>query len=171
MSEEPGKPPLIVNMHDVPEKDGSATPYGSAHAPLTPSMRARGGKLGINRMRLRQGQSGCPFHHHLREDEAFFVLEGRGVLRYGDELHDIRAGDCISCPAGTGVAHQIANPYVEELVYLAIGPFDPHEVCAYPDTGKVLVRGLEMLGKLAPKEYFEDEPDPPKIFELLARSS
>jgi uncharacterized cupin superfamily protein len=161
----------IVNVHDEPEKVGSNGSYSAAYVSLTPSMRPRGGKLGINRIRLAQGQTACPFHHHLREDEAFFVLEGRGVLRYGDELHDIRAGDCISCPAGTKIAHQIANPYAEELVYLAIGPFDPHEVCAYPDTDKVMVRGLKMLGKLASKEYFEDEPTPPKIFDLIARRS
>lgn len=43
-------------------------------------------------------------------------------------------------------------------------------VCAYPDADKVLVHGVKMLGKVATKEYFEDEPDPPKIFELIARS-
>jgi len=171
MTDQEANHPFIVNVHDEPEKAGTSGHYGAASVPLTPSMRPRGGKLGINRIRLEQGQTACPFHHHLREDEAFFVLEGRGVLRYGAELHDIRAGDCISCPAGTKMAHQIANPYPEQLVYLAIGPFDPHEVCAYPDTGKVMVRGLKMLGKLAPKEYFEDEPNPPKIFELIARRS
>jgi uncharacterized cupin superfamily protein len=169
MSDDRPAPPMIVNMNDLPERDATAGPYGAAYMSLTPSMVPRGGKLGINRMRLRQGQTTCPFHYHLREDEAFFVLEGRGVLRYGEMLQDLRAGDCVSCPAGTGTAHQIANPYPEDLIYLAIGPFDPHEVCVYPDSDKVLVRGVKMRGKLAAKEYFDDEPTPPKIFELFAQ--
>lgn len=97
------------------------------------------------------------------------MLEGRGVLRYGDELTELRAGDCVSCPAGKQIAHQIANPYQEDLVYLAIGNYDPHEVCVYPDSNKVMVRGVEQLGTVAPKSYFEDEPTPPKIFDLATR--
>jgi uncharacterized cupin superfamily protein len=168
MSDEKPVPPMIVNMNELPEQDRGSGQYGAAFKSLTPSMVPRGGKLGINRMRLKKGKTTVPFHHHLREDEAFVILSGRGVLRYGEELHDLREGDSISCPAGTGIAHQIANPYDDDLVYLAIGPFDPHEVCVYPDSGKIQVRGLKQLGKLTPHQYFDDEPNPPKIFELLA---
>jgi uncharacterized cupin superfamily protein len=64
---------------------------------------------------LPPGRSGCPFHTHQREDEVFYVLSGRGVLRYGETIDDIGAGDCIACPAGTGIAHQLANPFDEGL--------------------------------------------------------
>ena len=169
MSELAGVPSMVVNVDELPEAAAGAGPYDTVSHSLTPSMRPRGGSLGINRMRLGKGQTTCPFHYHLREDEAFFVLSGRGVLRYGDELREIRAGDCISCPAGTKIAHQIANPYDEELVYLAIGAFDPHEVCVYPDTGKVMVRGVKQLGRVTPMQYFEDEPQPPRILELATK--
>ncbi len=86
-------------------------------------------------------------------------------------MREIRAGDCISCPAGTKIAHQIANPHDEDLIYLAIGAFDPHEVCVYPDSDKVSVRGVKMLGHVEPKQYFDDEPQPPKIFALAANAS
>lgn len=90
------------------------------------------------------------------------------MLRYGDELIDLRAGDCVSCAAGTGVAHQIANSHDEELVYLAIGNHDAHEVCTYPDSGKVMVRSLDRaLGRIEPGPYMDGEPGRPKIFELL----
>lgn len=170
MSDQERTPPMIVNVDELPENERVMGPYGAASQCLTPSMRARGGSLGINRMRLQKGQTTCPFHYHLREDEAFFVLSGRGVLRYGEELREIRAGDCISCPAGTAVAHQIANVHDEELVYLAIGAFDAHEVCVYPDTEKVMVRGIKQRGRVSAMDYFEEEPNPPKIFGLAARS-
>ena len=171
MSEPKATPPIVVNVDELPEQERAVGQFGAAFQSLTPSMRPRGGSLGINRMRLKPGRTTCPFHYHLREDEAFFVLSGRGVLRYGDELREIRAGDCISCPAGTQIAHQIANPHQEDLVYLAIGAFDPHEVCVYPDSGKVLVRGVKQLGQVTPMEYFDAEPQPPKIFALAAKAS
>jgi uncharacterized cupin superfamily protein len=100
---------------------------------------------------------------------VFYVLSGRGVFRYGDELQEIGPGDCLSCPAGTGVAHQIANPFEEDLVFLAIGPNDPHEVCTYPDSGKVMVRALHQVGHLRQAPYMEGEPDMPKILDLARR--
>lgn len=162
------QPKIVINAADAPDEGGGEGPWGSTWRVLTPSMRERGGALGVAQNRLKKGQTGCPFHHHLREDEVFFVQSGRGVLRYGDTLYDIGPGDCISCPAGTGVAHQIANPYDEDLVYLAIGPRDPHEVCGYPDSGKVYVRGLGKVGFLQEADYMAEEPESPRIFELIA---
>lgn len=158
-----------VNVADVKEEVFlSGDHWGHAYKPLTPALEAQGtGRLGLNQVRLPSGRVACPFHYHQREDEAFFVLSGRGVLRYGDELREIRVGDCISCPAGTGVAHQIANPFDEDLVYLSIGLNDPHEVCVYPDTGKVMVRSLQRVGYLERTEYMAGEPDRPKVLDLI----
>lgn len=161
-------PPVVVNIADVAEVTYGSGPWGGASKPLTPLLDARKGALGMNISRLSKGQTGCPFHAHLREDEIFYVLSGRGVLRYGETLYDIGPGDAISCPAGTMVAHQLANPYDEDLVYLAIGPNDPHEVCVYPDNGKVLVRGVRTVGFLQKADYMAGEPEQPRIFELIA---
>jgi len=154
----------VTNRDDVePRRVVDAGPWSSSWRVLTPHMREAGGVLGVVENTLPPGTVGCPFHWHLREDEVFYVLKGRGVLRYGDELREIGVGDCISCPAGTKTAHQIGNPFDEDLVYLAIGPYDPHEVCGYPDNGKVLVRGTGQVGRLEPRDYMDGEPDPPVI--------
>jgi len=158
----------VVNVRDVADIDHSSGQWGGSYRPLTPALDALGGRLGVSQSRLMKGQTTCPFHYHLREDEVFFVLSGRGVLRYGDTLYDLGPGDCVSCPAGTRLAHQIANPYDEELVYLGIGPNDPHEVAVYPDTGKILVRGLGRVGFLQDAEYMANEPETPRIFDLIA---
>jgi uncharacterized cupin superfamily protein len=130
-------------------------------------MRAAGGSLGVVQNTLPPGSVGCPFHWHAREDEVFFVLSGRGVLRYGETIRTIGPGDCISCPAGMQVAHQLGNPFDEDLVYLAIGPYDPHEVCGYPDNGKVMVRALQTVGRLEKLNYMDGEPTSPAIFALF----
>lgn len=162
------KPPShVVNVDEVEEiQHLSGEHWGGAYKPLTPSMDTKPGRLGMNLSRLPPGRATCPFHHHQLEDEVFFVLSGRGVLRYGDDVRELRAGDCVSCPAGTKVAHQIGNPFDEDLVYLAAGPNDPNEVCVYPDSGKVMVRSLGRVGYLEKVDYMAGEPDQPKIFDL-----
>ncbi|MCA9704781.1 MAG: cupin domain-containing protein [Myxococcales bacterium] len=161
-------PPIVVNVDDAnPIERYLGEHWGAQFKVLTPSMRPRGGNLGINHMRVPPGRTTSPFHSHQREDEAFFVLSGRGVLRYGERVYELRPGDCISCPAGTGTAHQIANPYEDEdLVYLAIGAHDANEVCVYPDSGKVLVRSLGQIGRIEGTDYFDGEPKPPVIFKM-----
>jgi len=158
----------VVNLDDAPEVSALVDDYrGEIYKILTPSMRERGGRLGVNWVRVPAGQTPQVFHAHQREDEVFFVLSGRGTLRYGERIYPLKQGDCVSCPAGTGVAHQIANTSDEDLVYLAIGPHDPDEVCTYPDSGKVLVRSLNQKGWLKSAEYLEGEPEVPRIFSLV----
>lgn len=157
----------VVNVEDVEEEshyDGEH--WGHAWKVLTPSM-GEPGRLGVNRTRLPPGRVAVPFHLHQRGDEVFFVLSGRGMLRYGDELCEIGPGDCVSCPARSGVAHQIANPFEEDLVYLSMGVNDPDEVCVYPDTGKVMVRSLRRVGHLEGRPYMEGEPERPRVLELI----
>jgi uncharacterized cupin superfamily protein len=159
--------PTTVNVDEAPEEEYlEGEHWGHAYQVLTPSME-RHGRLGVNLTRLPPGRTACPFHYHQLEDEVFYVLSGRGWLRYGDELSELRPGDCVSCPAGSGKAHQIANPFDDDLVYLAIGPNDPNEVCVYPDSNKVMVRSLKRVGFFEQADYMEGEPARPKIFELI----
>ncbi|RFU44744.1 cupin domain-containing protein [Paraburkholderia sp. DHOC27] len=162
--------PNVVNVDSVQEIERlNGEHWGSAWKPLTPLMDGMPGRLGANVSRVPPGRTACPFHTHAREDEIFFVLSGRGVFRYGDTIQEIRAGDCISCPAGTGVAHQLANPFDEDLVFFAVGLNDPHEVCTYPDSGKVLIRSLQAVGRIAEVPYMDGEGDEPKVLQMARR--
>ncbi|MCB8876003.1 cupin domain-containing protein [Acidisoma silvae] len=171
------KPSMIVNMHVAPEI-AADVPFAWTHfrRALTPAMKDAGpgrfgmGRLGMRAVRLPQGHSACPAHTHLQADEIFVVLEGRGLFRYGDRVHEIGPGDCISCPADTGIAHQIANPVTADstgdLVYLAIGAEPPADVCTYPDSGALVVDALGRHGFLREADYYEGQPQPTP---LLAR--
>lgn len=160
----------VVNADDVQEVDCTRGEcWGGYDQLLTPSMRPKGGRLGVSLSRVPKGRTMYPFHYHEHEDEVFFVLSGRGVLGTAMTCASSAPATHVSCPAGTKVAHQIANPFDEDLRYLAIGPHDPREVCVYPDTGKVLIRSLGALGFLNPAGYHEREPDPPEIFGLAER--
>ena len=162
------KPPQVVNVDMVKEIEHmTGDHWGGAYKPLTPAMRPQGGRLGVNLTRVPPGRSVCPFHAHQHEDEVFYVLSGKGMFRYGDSLQEIGPGDCITCPAGTGIAHQLANPFDRDLTYLAIGPHNPDEICVYPDNGKVLVRSLKRIGYLETVDYLDGEPEKPHIFDLI----
>ena len=75
------------------------------------------------------------------------MLEGGGVLELfprGETKADeqpLRAGDVVSRPAGTGIAHAL-RAGAEGLTYLAYGTRDPGDMCFYPHSGRVSLRGL-----------------------------
>ena len=110
------------------------------------------------------GKRSCPFHSHRGEEEMFFIVKGKGTLRYGGEARKIRAGDVICCPTGgPETAHQIINTGDVELRYLAVSTQESPEVCMYPDSGKYAVMvggegGFRTVGRLEESlSYWEDE--------------
>lgn len=123
-----------VNFDDV-EEDGR---YTSRRALFSEGIGAR--KLGYNLTIVPPGKVQCPFHAHRAEEEMFLILEGTGMLRFGDQTYPLRPRDVIACPTGGAeVAHQIINTGTIDLMYLAVSTLAEVEVCEYPDSGKVSV--------------------------------
>jgi len=119
-------------------------------------------QLGYCVVSLDPGRASCPYHFHHSEEEVFHVLSGMGVLRQGDadgeEEVPLRAGDFVSFPAGTGIAHQLINRSDKPFVYLAISNRVPADVCEYPDSDKLLVRKTGTLVRRSPTlSYFDGE--------------
>jgi uncharacterized cupin superfamily protein len=112
--------------------------YTSRRASIGVHIGAR--KLGYNLTELPPGKAQCPFHNHHAEEEMFLILEGEGVLRFGDERLPLRAHDVIACPpGGRELAHQIINTGSTTMRYLALSTQAEIEACEYPDSDKVLV--------------------------------
>ena len=55
-------------------------------------------------------------HYHPRTEEIYYILEGTGRMRLGDEIRDVSVGDAISIPPG--MTHQIENIGSEVLKFL-----------------------------------------------------
>ena len=55
-------------------------------------------------------------HHHVRTEEIYYVLEGRGLMRVGDETREVGPGDAIAIPPGA--VHQMANTGTAVLKFL-----------------------------------------------------
>jgi uncharacterized cupin superfamily protein len=105
---------------------------------------------GLNHVVLAPGGQGAPAHCHSVEEELFVVLDGDGALELWGrgtnqpEEHPLRAGDVVSRPAGTGVAHAL-RPGAKGITYLAYGTREPSDMCFYPQSGRVSLRGLGIV--------------------------
>ena len=116
---------------------------------------------GLNHIVLSAGGQGAPAHCHSQEEELFVVLEGDGVLKLwprGEqraEEHALEQGDVISRPAGTGVAHAF-RPGGGGLTYLAYGTREPNDMCFYPESGRVSLRGLGIALRSPEIDYLPD---------------
>lgn len=137
-------PKPILNIADV-----ELTPRGAGFAasgPATERFDAQMGfigprvgaqKLGYNITAVPPGKRAFPFHNHRVNEEMFFVLQGTGEVRIGEDTYPIRSGDVIACPpGGKETAHQIINTGAEELRYLAVSTKLSPEIAEYPDSGK-----------------------------------
>lgn len=94
--------------------------------------------LGYNITAVAPGKRAFPLHNHHANEEMFYILQGTGELRIGDERYSIRAGDFIANPpGGPETAHQIINTGSEELRYLAVSTMIYPEAVEYPDSGKI----------------------------------
>jgi len=118
-------------------------------------------KLGVSWFEIQPGKKAFPAHYHLANEEAVFVLEGEGVLRLGDEEHNLRAGDYLAFPPGPP-GHQILNRSNAPLRYLALSTMIEPEVAVYPDSKKIGVlsraQNLASVHKQdAAVDYYEGE--------------
>lgn len=55
-------------------------------------------------------------HHHIRTEEIYYILEGEGLMRIGDETRVVGVGDAIAIPPGA--VHQITNIGATVLKFL-----------------------------------------------------
>lgn len=76
---------------------------------------------------------------HHREEEWRYVVSVRGIAQVDGRRYEMAPGDFISFPAPS-VAHNMANPFDADLVYLIGGENLQHEIADFPTLGKRMVR-------------------------------
>jgi uncharacterized cupin superfamily protein len=125
-------------------------------------------RTGLNWARLPAGGEGAPPHCHSAEEEIFVVLAGSGTLELTpgprpltgadrEERHALRAGHVLSRPPGTRLSHCL-RAGEDGMTYLAYGTRDPSDVCYYPRSNKFFLRGIGLIGRLEPLDYWDGEP-------------
>jgi uncharacterized cupin superfamily protein len=145
----PGKP--IVNVTEAPTHSGSnGEHFAYSMTQLAAPAGARA--IGANITRVPPGKAAFPIHHHHANEEHFFILSGRGVVRIGKDSYDVKPQDYIvNVPGGAQHAHQLVNTGDEDLVYLALSTTIVPEVVGYPDSAKT---GTRIAPGTSPTERF-----------------
>jgi len=151
---EADRPPTIVNVEDVAPRD-------ARRGDVAGERRGLGAAIGSQRSGLRQllvepGALSYPPHCHSAEEELFVILEGSGSLLLGEDEHPVRAGSVVARPPGTGVAHAF-RAGDEPLRLLAYGTRDPNDICFYPRSGKVSLRGVKAIFRVQRVDYWDGE--------------
>jgi uncharacterized cupin superfamily protein len=102
---------------------------------------AGGQKLDCSLYEVLPGRRAWPYHYHLANEEAIYVLEGSGTLRIGGDEIRVSAGDYVALPARSEGAHQLINSSEAALRYLCFSTMVEPDVMVYPDSGKVGIFG------------------------------
>lgn len=88
--------------------------------------------FGINQTTLAPGAISALAHHHSKQDEFIYILEGQATLLHGEDECVMHPGDCMGFKAGSGVASQLLNRSFEPVVYLELGDRTVGNAVAYP---------------------------------------
>ena len=123
----------------------------------------------MNWGRLSEGRAGAPPHCHSADEEIFVILHGVGTLELWPtpqrlkqgrekETHSVRAGDVISRPPSTGIAHYFLAGE-GGMTFLAYGTNRPNDICYYPRSNKIYWRGVGLIARLEPLDYDDGEPE------------
>jgi uncharacterized cupin superfamily protein len=93
-------------------------------------------KLGCSLYELDPEGRSWPYHYHAANEEALFVLDGRGTLRSHDGEQFLEPGSFVALPTGERGAHQLVNRGDEPLRYLMVSTMEEPDVTIYPEMEK-----------------------------------
>lgn len=148
------RPPTIVALGDV---EPSLQDRGPVHRTRRDLGRAAGSVLsGLQHVTVAPGRRSSVRHCHSHDDEIFVVLEGSATLLLGDERAPVAPGTIVSRPPATGVPHSF-EAGDDGLVMLAYGTREPADTCWYPDSRKISFRGLGVIARVEPLDYWDGE--------------
>ena len=89
--------------------------------------------FGVNLTRLAPGAMSSVRHHHTKQDEFVYILEGRPTLRTDEGSMRLAPGMCAGFKAGSGNGHHLVNDTNEDVVFLEVGDRTPGDGADYPD--------------------------------------
>jgi len=148
------RPSTIVALAEI---EPGLQDRGPVHRTRRDLGRAAGSQLaGLQHVTVPAGRRSSVRHCHSHDEELFVVLEGSATLLLGDERHAVRPGSIVARPPGTGVAHSF-EAGDDGLVLLAYGTREPGDTCWYPDSRKISSRGLGIIYRVEPLEYWDGE--------------
>ncbi len=86
---------------------------------------------------LPPGKTAFPYHKHFTNEEAIYVLAGKGTIRLDDKELLVGPGDYIALPP-EGPNHQLVNSGGDDLEYLCLSTMIHPDITLFPDSDKVI---------------------------------
>jgi uncharacterized cupin superfamily protein len=159
------RPERIVALAAV---DAETNEHGDIHGVWRNLGVAAGSRrTGLRHVTVPSGLLGVAPHCHSAEHEIFVVLAGSGTLELipspraasagaEPESFPVTAGSTVNRPPGTRIAHTFrAGP--DGLEYLAYSTRDPSDIAYYPRSNKINIRGVGLIGRVEPLDYWDGE--------------
>jgi uncharacterized cupin superfamily protein len=152
---------LPVNVFEVePEGDESDPPgYRSRSVRIGPMIGASA--LGATVYDLDPGESVCPYHYELGNEEWLVVLMGKPTLRdEDDDEHELKQWDVVIFPEGPEGAHKVTNKTEEPVRVAIFSTKNEPDVTIYPDSDKVGISPIDKVFRLGDAvDYWEGETE------------
>jgi uncharacterized cupin superfamily protein len=151
------RPENIVNVDEVEHERSDEWVTEASLA-----TRERSTLSGLHWQKIDPGHRGCVPHCHSAEEEVFVILDGTATLELWPlegsvEETELHTGHVVSRPAGTRVSHSFrAGP--DGVTMLVYGTREPNDICWYPRSKKIFLRGVGVIGRIEQLEYFDGEP-------------
>lgn len=101
-------------------------------------------KIYVNIDYVKPGAESVKYHSHSKQEEFFFIINGKGMIRIDGEEILIKTGDVISKPAGKDIAHQFINNSSEILQILDVGTREKDDIVTYPDENIIFIKNKNL---------------------------
>lgn len=129
------RPSFIGNYRDFQEADNShyqgSTELLSIGCPIGKKLGLKA--IGIHIETLPPGRRTSWPHTESAEEEFAYVIEGRPHVWIDGNVYELKPGDFVAFPSGTGIAHTFLNDTDEICVLLVGGEANkPHNKIYYP---------------------------------------
>jgi len=123
------RPDFIKNYQDLKDEDNAHYEGSDERLSFGSPVGKKLGltKLGIHVETLAPGRRTSWPHAESLEEEFAYVIEGHPQVWIDGHIHDLRPGDFVAFPAGTGIAHTFINNSDENALLLVGGE------AAHPD--------------------------------------
>lgn len=146
----------LIDVSDVGWESWShENDYGSEQKHIGDTAGAE--RVGVTMEKVAPGMCSALAHYHTKEEEHIYAMQGEATLYLDGEPHVFSEGKYICFTANSGLAHRIVNNSNADFIFLVVGNRDPHDVVVYPDTNKVLVRGMNEVYDRSPTSYFNTD--------------
>lgn len=100
--------------------------------------RKQGNQCYVSLYEIPPKKAGYPYHYHMKNEEVFYIISGKGLLETPSGNKQVSAGDIIICPPDKDGAHRLFNSSeTEKLVYLDCDVIHSPDVVHYPHSNKV----------------------------------